>query len=64
MANATKLDEDDLVSKSPEIDLDDMAETVEETLKVTEDLTYRLAALNKEMMDYMYNYAQAKTSNK
>ena len=64
MANATKLDDDDLMSKSPEIDLEDMAETVEDTLKVTEDLTYRLSAINKEMMEYMYNYAQAKTSNK
>ena len=53
-----------MIVRTPELDLDDMAETVDETLKTTEDLAYRLAALNKEMVEYMYNYAQAKTSNK
>ena len=64
MQNAQKLDDDDIRIKSPDLDLDDMAETVEETLKTTEDLTKRLGELNKEMMEYMYNYAQAKASNK
>ena len=64
MQNAQKLDDDDIRIKSPDLDLDDMAETVEETLKTTEDLAKRLGELNKEMMEYMYNYAQAKASNK
>ncbi len=64
MENAQKMDDDDMRVQSPDLDLDDMAETVEETLKTTEDLAKRLGELNKEMMEYMYNYAQAKASNK
>ena len=64
MENASKFEEEDTAMVTPDLELDDMAEVVEETLKTTEDLSRRLGELNKEMVEYMYNYAQAKASNK
>ena len=64
MDNANKFDEDDTTLRSPELDLEDMSETVEESLSLAEDLTKRLTEIHRETIDYMYNYAQAKASNK
>ena len=64
MENTTKFDEDETAIKTPDLDLDEMAETVEETLKVAGGLAERLGELNKDMVEYMYQYAQAKASNK
>lgn len=44
---------------SPEMDLDAMAQTVEETLETTEQLALRLGELNRDMMEYMRSVAQA-----
>ena len=54
------MDSGDARTKSPELDLDAMAETVQETLQTTEDLAKRLGELNKEMTDRVYNVAQTK----
>ena len=64
MENASKIDDDDAQIKTPEIELDDMMDTIDDTLKRTEDLAQRLGDLNKEMVNYMYDYAQAKASTK
>ncbi len=66
MDNTAKFEQENLGSNSPEmeLDLDDVAESVEDSLKTAGDLAKRLGELNKEMTDYMYTYAQAKASNK
>ena len=64
MENATKIDEDDSAVPTPDIELDDMMETIDDTLKKTEDLATKLGDLNKEMVGYMYEYAHAKASTK
>lgn len=64
MENATKIDDDDAQVKTPDIELDDMMDTIDDTLKRTEDLATKLGDLNKEMVNYMYEYAQAKASTK
>lgn len=37
---------------------------VTESLDTARELTDRIAELNKEMVDYMYQYANAKAGNK
>jgi hypothetical protein len=64
MDNTNKFDEDETAIKTPELDLDEMALTIEETLKTTESLADRLGELNKDIVEYMYQWAQAKASNK
>ena len=64
MENQAKFEEEETAIRSPELDLDEMSETVEETLKTTEGLAERLGELNKDIVDYMYQWAQNKASNK
>ena len=64
--NAAKIDaeEEALAAESPTLDLDDVHEGIDDSLKTAGDLAKRLGEINHEMVDYMYNYAQAKASNK
>ena len=64
MDNATKIDEDDSQIETPDIDFDDMLETMDQTIKKTEGLATKLGDLNKEMVGYMYEYAQTKAGTK
>lgn len=64
MDNTNKFEEDETAIRTPDIDLDEMADTIETTLKTTEDLAERLGELNKDIVEYMYQWAQAKASNK
>ena len=64
MENATKIDEDEAEIETPDIELEEMMGTIDETLKKTENLATKLGDLNKEMVSYMYEYAQTKAGNK
>ncbi|XP_067942070.1 myosin-3-like [Watersipora subatra] len=59
-----RLEEEDLNPPSPEVDLDEVQQSVTESLDTAKTLTARIAELNKEMVDYMYQYANAKAGNK
>ncbi|XP_035829519.1 cingulin, partial [Aplysia californica] len=64
MENSKRIDEEDWFPTTPDIDLDEMSSTVEESLSHAHELTNRLSDLNKEMVDYMANLAERKASNK
>ena len=64
MENSSRFEEEESTLRSPELDLDHVTDAVENSLKVAGELAQRLGDLNKEMVDYMYSYAQAKTSTK
>ena len=65
MENAQKVDqEEDSNVQASEVDLDSMSDVVEDSLKTANELAMRLGELNREMIDYMYNYAQARASNR
>ena len=49
MENSNRFEEEEAALQVPEMDMDDMAEAVEESLQTAADLTKRLAELNKEM---------------
>ncbi|KAF6038762.1 hypothetical protein EB796_002930 [Bugula neritina] len=54
----------DLNPTSPDIDLEEAEKVVSDTLDTAKDLTQKISDINKEMMDYMYQYANAKAGNK
>lgn len=64
MDNANSFEDEEISLQSPDVDLDSMADSVEESLKTADELANRLGEINKEMVEYMYHYAQAKASNK
>lgn len=64
MENSNRFEEEEAALQMPDIDMDDMAEAVEDSLQTAADLTKRLGDLNKEMVEYMYSYAQAKATSK
>ena len=49
---------------TPDVDLDEVQQSVTESLDTAKELTNRIAELNREMVDYMYQYANAKAGNK
>jgi hypothetical protein len=62
--NAKQEDEADVYATEPEIDLDEVSSSIEESLQYTEQLAHKLGAINTEIVEYLTNYAQAKASNK
>ena len=65
MANANSVDEDDdLTSMTPDLDMEEVQERIEDSLKTAEELTHRLADINQEMIEFLVNYANQKASNK
>lgn len=50
--------------QSPDIDLDDVEDTVEETLRQTQSLADKLGQLKRGLDDHLHNLAQMKSSNK
>ncbi|KAK2167421.1 hypothetical protein LSH36_28g08000 [Paralvinella palmiformis] len=62
--NATLLEEDDMLLQSPDLDLEEMEDAVEETLKQTENLAQKLSNLKKGLDEHMHNLAQIKGSTK
>lgn len=57
-------EEEELNPSTPDVDLDEVQQSVNESLDTARDLTNRISELNKEMVDYMYQYANAKAGNK
>ena len=64
MENATKIDEDEAEIETPDIELEEMMGTIDETLKKTENLATKLGDLNKEMVNCMFEYAQKQDTKK
>ena len=64
MENATRIDEEDTLLQTPDIELDDMMDTIDDTLKHTEQLALKLGDLNKEMVNCMFEYAQKQDTKK
>nr|KAG5685995.1 hypothetical protein BaRGS_028328 [Batillaria attramentaria] len=64
MENSKKVDEEDWFPTTPDMDLEEVGEKIEDSLQVAQNLTKKLGELNKEMIDFMANYAEKKASNK
>ena len=62
--NSKNIDEEDWFPMTPDLDLEEVGDKIEDSLQVARDLTHRLGDLNKEMVDYMATYAEKKASNK
>jgi hypothetical protein len=62
--NATLLEDDDMLLQSPDLDLEEMEDAVEETLRQAESLGEKLVNLKKGLDDHMHNLSQMKGSNK
>lgn len=44
--------------------MDDAQQSIEESLETAKDLTIKIAETNKEMVNYMVQYANSKAGNK
>ncbi|CAC5411825.1 unnamed protein product [Mytilus coruscus] len=64
MENSKSYEEEDWFPKTPDLDLDDVAEQVDESLNKAEDLANRLGEINQEMVNWLSNYAINKASSK
>ncbi|XP_076439302.1 uncharacterized protein LOC143278152 isoform X3 [Babylonia areolata] len=62
--NSKNMEEEDWFPSTPDLDLEEVGDKIEDSLQVARDLTQRLGDLNKEMVDYMATYAEKKASNK
>ena len=62
--NSKKIDEEDWFPTTPDMDLDEVGEKIDNSIQVARDLSKKLGDLNKEMLEYMANYAEKKASNK
>lgn len=60
----SKLDEDELAEEKPEVDLEEAANKVHDSLNTAEDLAKRLSDLNQDIIEWLVNYANNKASNK
>ena len=57
-------EEETAVISADDIDLEEVAGAVEESLDTATKLAHRLAEINHEMVNYMVNLNQSKASNK
>ena len=64
MDNAKSIEDEDLTPPTPEIDLDDCANKIEDSLQTAKDLTNKLGEINSDMVDWLTNYAINKASTK
>ncbi|XP_052059105.1 myosin heavy chain, striated muscle-like isoform X5 [Mytilus californianus] len=64
MENSKSYEEEDWFPKTPDLDLDDAAVKVDESLNKAEDLANRLGEINQEMVNWLSNYAINKASSK
>ncbi|PVD36226.1 hypothetical protein C0Q70_03202 [Pomacea canaliculata] len=62
--NSKKIDDEDWFPTTPDMDLDDVSEKIEDGLHVAQELSRRLGDLHKDMVEYMATYAEKKASNK
>ncbi|XP_071141114.1 myosin-10-like [Mytilus edulis] len=64
MENSKSVEEEDWFPKTPDLDLDDAAENIDQSLNKAEDLANRLGEINQEMVNWLSNYAINKASSK
>ncbi|XP_067653461.1 putative leucine-rich repeat-containing protein DDB_G0290503 [Haliotis asinina] len=64
MENSKSYEEEDWFPGTPDIDLEDVADKIDGSLKTANDLTKRLGELNKEIVDCLAAYAEKKATNK
>ncbi|XP_064595815.1 neurofilament medium polypeptide-like [Liolophura sinensis] len=64
MTNAKNFEKENWDDPTPEIDLDDVASKIEDSLNTAEELTGRLSEINKEMVSYLTSHASHKGSHK
>lgn len=64
MENSKSFEEEDWFPHTPDIDLDDVAEQIEDSLVMAAALTTRLGELNREMVEFVANNTMAKASTK
>ncbi|KAL4216433.1 hypothetical protein ACF0H5_024158 [Mactra antiquata] len=60
----SKLDEEEVTEEKPEVDLEEAANKVNESLNTAEELAKRLGDLNQDIIEWLVNYANTKASNK
>lgn len=53
-----------MAEEKPEIDLEEAANKVNESLSTAEELSKRLGDLNQDIIEWLVNYANTKASNK
>lgn len=58
------MDEDELAEDKPEVDLEEAANKVHDSLNTAEELSKRLSDLNQDIIEWLVNYANTKASNK
>lgn len=64
MTNTRNFEKENWDDPTPEIDLDDVSSKIEDSLNTAEELTGRLAEINKEMVSYLTSHASHKGSHK
>ncbi|XP_041356071.1 uncharacterized protein LOC121373472 [Gigantopelta aegis] len=64
MENSKSIEDEDWFPKTPDLDLDDVQDSIEESLDTAYTLTRRLGELNREIVDYLATYAEKKASSK
>ena len=64
MENSKSFEEEDWFPKTPDLDLDDVHDSIEDSLETAHTLTRRLGELNREIVDYLAQYAEKKASSK
>ncbi|KAJ8311753.1 hypothetical protein KUTeg_011108 [Tegillarca granosa] len=64
MDNSKSYEEEDWYPGTPDVDLDDVSQKIEDSLETAGELAQRLGQLNQEMVDWLSNYAITKASNK
>ncbi|KAL8615078.1 hypothetical protein ACOMHN_013612 [Nucella lapillus] len=62
--NSNNIEGEDWFPSSPDLDLEEVGDKIEDSLQVARVLSHRLGDLNKEMVDFMANYAEKRASNK
>lgn len=60
----SRLDEDELAEDKPEVDLEEAAHKVNDSLNTATELAKRLSDLNQDIIEWLVNYANNKASNK
>ncbi|XP_074660245.1 uncharacterized protein LOC141912760 isoform X2 [Tubulanus polymorphus] len=65
MENGNKLEDDDTAyTTSPDVDMDDVSNAIEESIEYTEILIHRVGQINKDIVECLANYAQNKAGSK
>ncbi|XP_069102583.1 myosin-2 heavy chain-like isoform X3 [Argopecten irradians] len=64
MDNSKSYEEEDWYPKTPDIDLDDCSNKIEESLSTAKELTEKISTINADMVEWLTTYAINKASTK